>query len=202
MPTTSRIYWDASCFISLLNAKEEDRAGVCKDVLNHAKAGSIEIWTSTFTIAEVIGPRRVFVSKDLPEWAEELRKTDKDGAFLYPDAYTQLERIWSYYHRHTAPRKALAPEIVRQIKGMFAWDYVHLIQVTPAIAHHASDLSRDSGLKPADAIHTASALARKCGSLHRYDRDFDKISHLIAVTEPTMITQPPPLFEGVEGAQI
>ena len=80
---------------------------------------------------------------------------------------------------------------------MFAWDYIHLVQVTPAIALHASDLSRDTGLKPADAIHAASALARKCSVLQRFDRHFDKVSHLISVGEPSMVTEPPPLFKNL-----
>jgi predicted nucleic acid-binding protein len=204
MPTTSRIYWDSSCFISLLNAREEDRALACKDVLRHAEAGAFEIWTSTFTIAEVIKPKKKYEPKDLPAWAEVLRQTDEKGAMRYPGAPTELEKVWHYYHRNTGAIQTLAPEILRKIKGMFAWDYLHLVQLTPAIALHASDLSRDTGLKPADAVHAASALARKCSTLQRYDRHFDRVQHLIDIAEPAMITQPPPLFRGIEptGAQV
>jgi predicted nucleic acid-binding protein len=197
MPTTSRIYWDTSCFISLLNASEASRAAVCKDVLKHAQAGALEIWTSTLAIAEVIRPKKKYEPKALPLWSEALMQTDKSGALIYPDAQIELKTIWHYYHRHTVPSLRLDPIIVKQIKRMFAWEYIHLIQVTPAIAQHASDLSRDVGLKPADAIHAASALARKCTVLQRFDRHFDKVSHLISVSEPVMLTEAPPLFKGI-----
>ena len=200
MPTTSRIYWDTSCFISLLNKREADRAAVCRDVLSHAQLGAIEIWTSTLTIAEVIRPKIKYVAKDLPVWSEALNATDKKGDPIYPGAHSEFEKIWHYFHRNTAPKQALPPDVVKQIRGMFAWDYIHLIQLTPAIAHYASDLSRDSGLKPADAIHTASALARKCATLHRYDRDFNKVGHLINIVEPAIVTQSLPLFKSVEAA--
>ncbi|HTF65413.1 MAG TPA: PIN domain-containing protein [Edaphobacter sp.] len=73
----------------------------------------------------------------------------------------------------------------------------HFHQLQFAQPGYASDLSRDVGLKPADAIHAASALARKCTVLQRFDRHFDKVSHLISVSEPLMLTEAPPLFKGI-----
>lgn len=194
MPTTSRIYWDTSCFITLLNANEAARAAVCKDVLEHAQAGAFEIWTSTFTIAEVIRPKLKYQPKELPVWSAALKQTDDAGTSIYPDAQAELAKIWDFYHRRTLPSYQLAPEIVKQIKGMFAWEYIRLVQVTPAIALHASDISRETGLRPADAVHAASAIDRRCSTLQQFDRHFEKIGHLISVSEPTMLTQPPPLF--------
>ncbi len=197
MPTISRIYWDTSCFVSMLNASEANRAAVCKDVLQHAQIGTFEIWTSTLAIAEVIRPKKKYEPKALPLWSQALRQTNESGAISYPDAQAELEKIWQFYHRRTAPSQRLEPEILKQIKGMFAWDYIHLIQVTPAIAHHASDLSREFSLKPVDAIHAASAMARKCSVIHHFDRHFDKIGQLIPVSEPVMVSQELPLFKSV-----
>ena len=197
MPIPSRIYWDTSCFVSLLNAREAKRADACRDVLNHAQAGAVQIWTSTLTIAEVIRPKRKYEPAALPGWVSAFQHVDGKGGLLYPNAQREFEAIWHFYKRQTTPSQQLAPEIIRQIKGMFAWDYIHLIQVTPAIAQQASDISRETGLKPTDAVHTASAVARKCETLQRFDKHFDKVAHLIDVSEPVMLTQPPPLFAGV-----
>ena len=53
-----RIYWDSSCFICFLNRSEIERRAVCEDILRNAQKGNVVLYTSTFTIAEVIYPRR------------------------------------------------------------------------------------------------------------------------------------------------
>lgn len=53
-----RIYWDTGCFLCFLNKKETARREICEDILQNAKAGKLIIYTSTFTITEVIYPRR------------------------------------------------------------------------------------------------------------------------------------------------
>jgi hypothetical protein len=50
------------------------------------------------------------------------------------------------------------------------------------------ELSRDYGLKPADSIHAASAILLKVDELQQWDRDFEKVSDLVKVTEPKRIT--------------
>ncbi len=62
MARPRRIYWDTSCFICFLNRREIERRAICEDVLRHAQAGQIELHTSVWTIAEVVGPKR----KSLP----------------------------------------------------------------------------------------------------------------------------------------
>ena len=52
-----KLYWDSSCFLCFLNKTETDRRAICEDVLNHARIKAIHLYTSTYTIAEVIGLR-------------------------------------------------------------------------------------------------------------------------------------------------
>lgn len=62
MSERRKIYWDSSCFICFLNRAEAERRRICEDVLHHAQDRKIEIWTSTWTIVEVVNPKR----KSLP----------------------------------------------------------------------------------------------------------------------------------------
>jgi len=52
-----RLYWDSCNFISLISEDEVARADVCQHILEDAENGSVEIVTSTLTIAEVIKPK-------------------------------------------------------------------------------------------------------------------------------------------------
>lgn len=53
-----QLYWDTSCFICFLNRSEIDRRAICEDILRNAKEGNIRLFTSTFTITEVMYPKR------------------------------------------------------------------------------------------------------------------------------------------------
>jgi predicted nucleic acid-binding protein len=52
-----KIYWDTSCFLCLINQTEKERRSICVDILQHAKDGGILLYTSTYTIVEVIKPK-------------------------------------------------------------------------------------------------------------------------------------------------
>lgn len=52
MADIKRIYWDSCVWIGLIN-EEPDKVELCKEVLRQAKAGEVEIWTSSLTLAEV-----------------------------------------------------------------------------------------------------------------------------------------------------
>jgi predicted nucleic acid-binding protein len=62
MANPRRIYWDACVWIALIQQEKirdtsgnlvEDRYGMCRNVINAATRGQIEIATSTFSFAEV-----------------------------------------------------------------------------------------------------------------------------------------------------
>ena len=78
---------------------------------------------------------------------------------------------------------------------MFEWPFVKKLYVDERVARKAVEFSRQFGLKPGDAVHVASAIIGKCNLLQKWDKDFDKVKHLIAVEEPTRITAQKSLFE-------
>jgi predicted nucleic acid-binding protein len=196
MSANPRYYWDTSCFISYLSSNQEwNRHGICLDVLKHAREGTIDIYTSCWTLVETIKPRDKYIPEALPEWSKAIEQTDKDGKPIYPDAKVQLERIWAYYKRNTMPSRLLSQEQAEKIRLMFQWAWIRKIQVVPTIAAHAAEIARQYNMKPADSLHVASAIARGCESLHRWDRDYEKTNHLILSKEPTRISPPDLLSE-------
>src|SRR5205807_409526 len=88
----------------------------------------------------------------------------------------------------------LTPEQISQIQAMFEWDFIQLIDIDQRVAEKAVGLARDHGLKPADSIHAACALTAKVPVLQRWDRDFDKVAHLLTVEEPQKLSAQDDLF--------
>ncbi len=146
-----RVYWDTGLFICFLNAKEKHRREICEDILKHARDGRIAIYTSMWTIAEVIKPK---------------------GS---PAPLSEAE--------------------AKKIGGMFKWPWLHKVQVHEGVAFRAAELSRLYGLKPADAIHAATALMLGVDAMQVWDRDFSKIAKLINIEQPAMLTAQMPLLD-------
>jgi len=192
MSEAQKLYWDSSCFICFLNKDEADRRIICEDVLRHARNGDVEIWTSTWTIVEVIRPRR-HGSAPLPTWAVKAIEAIKKD---FPNAPKELETLWKRYQSND-PATKLTPEQIRKIQAMFEWSFIKKINLDEPVANKAVELARDYGLKPADSVHAASAIVRKVPVLQRWDRDFDKVKHLIGVEEPKRLTPEKPLFAGL-----
>jgi predicted nucleic acid-binding protein len=187
MMAIPRVYWDSSCFISLLSSQhqqESERALICADVLKHAQNDDIQIWTSVWTIVETIRPKEEYKPLPLPIWSNALKLTDKNGNFQYPTALSELEKYWNYFNRHTMPSRVLSQDQAKKIQGMFAWPFIKMVQIVPTIAEEAAEIARTHNMKAADSIHVASALAVKCGVIHRWDRDFKKTDALISSEEP------------------
>jgi len=173
------VYWDSGCFICFLNKDETARRLICEDILHHARNGTIEIWTSVWTIVEVIRPKR-HGSSPLPPWALK-------AIAAVPEAKPELERLWQRY-QSSDPATKLTPTQIAKIQGMFEWSFIGKINVDERVSKKAVQLCRDHGLKPADAIHAASAILRKVSVIQRWDRDFDKVAHLIPAEEPVRIS--------------
>ena len=191
MSKPRKVYWDTTCFICFLNRKEEDRRLICQDVLVHAQRKEIEIWTSTFTIAEVIRPRRMQpIIPKLPEWATRPLALSKEPEIqkVFAAAQNQINEIWEYYYRNTAPYERLSTQHINRISSMFEWGWVQKILVDERTAKKAVEISRDYDLKPADAIHAASAILKKVDAIQRWDKDYDKVKSLIAVEEPVRLS--------------
>jgi predicted nucleic acid-binding protein len=183
----SKVYWDTSCFISFLSTthpQEAARADICEDVLKHARAGDVQIWTSAWTIVETIRPKEQYKPTPLPAWAAALDVKDAAGNLIWPNAKAHLETIWNYHDRNTVATRNVSPSDAAKLKGMFAWPWIFKIQVVPTIAEHAADIARAHNMKAADSLHVASALATSCEVIHRWDRDYRKTDGLIPSKSP------------------
>jgi predicted nucleic acid-binding protein len=156
-----RIYWDTSIFLCFLNRDEQDRSKICEDVLQHAAMDEVVILTSTYTIVEVIRPKR----------------------------------------RSVPASRQLTQKQVERIKGMFRWPFILTIELDDRTALFASDLAREHGLHPADAVHAASAILWGADALHAWDRDFSSIGHRVAVEQPKFISVQT-AFEGMDASRI
>lgn len=178
MSSPRKIYWDSSCFICFLNHGETARRLICEDVLRQAELGNIELWISTWVIVEVVRPRKKRTAP-LPPWALKAIKA-------VPEAKSPLEELWARFQRFT-PTQKLTPEQLDRIQAMFEWPFLKKIYVDEPVAEKAVELARDCGLRPADAVHAASAIISKCDILQKWDRDFEKVKHLIPVGEPQMM---------------
>ncbi len=55
------------------------------------------------------------------------------------------------------------------IQQFFDHDFIHVIQVDRQIATEAARIGRAHGLKPADAVHVATALSKDTQIIHTYD---------------------------------
>ena len=54
-----KIYWDTTVFLCFLNKKEADRRAICEDILRHGQVDDVVLYTSTFTIVEVVRPKHM-----------------------------------------------------------------------------------------------------------------------------------------------
>jgi len=129
MANPRRIYWDTSCFICFLNRDELDRRAICEDILQNAKNGNITLYASTFTIAEVIYPKRsgipnprrltsqqIQLISDMFRW-KWLKKIDVDQRV----AFRAVELARDY---NLLPSDAIqaATAIIRNVDALQRWD--------------------------------------------------------------------------------
>ncbi len=58
-----------------------------------------------------------------------------------------------------------------KIRAFFDNEFIEIVNVTREIGENAARIGREHGLKPADAIHVATAIKYGCKCLHTYDGD-------------------------------
>ncbi len=184
-----KLYWDSSCFLSVLNG-EAGRADICKDILKNGELGNVRIYTSVWAVVEVVRPKKPGMAP-MPSWAEKaLTSVEKD----HPEARNQLEMLWRRYQSDEVLPKLTASQISK-IEGMFfGWKFLTLIRIDQEIAKRAVAIQRDYNMKAGDSIHVASAIITGVNELQRWDRDFEKVGHLLSVTDPSYVSPAGPLF--------
>jgi hypothetical protein len=67
-----------------------------------------------------------------------------------------------------------------------AW--IKKIVVDERVANKAVEIARDYDMKPADAIHAASAVLKKVDAIQRWDKDFGKVRSIIAQEDPVRLS--------------
>lgn len=86
-----------------------------------------------------------------------------DAAVSSRLAYPEVRAALTAAHRnHDLDRNGL-----EQAEGSWEefWGATRPVELTPAVGHHAGELARQHGLRGADAVHLASALAMSDQSL-------------------------------------
>jgi predicted nucleic acid-binding protein len=124
-----RLYWDTSIFLSFLNKSEAARREICEDVLQHASMDKVQIVTSTYTIVEVIKPKKLSIPSSRPLTVDEVGMIKK--MFRWPfittielDERTALFASDLARDYHLAPADAVhaASAILWKASELQAWD--------------------------------------------------------------------------------
>jgi predicted nucleic acid-binding protein len=76
------IYWDSTVFLCFLKKHEGERRAICEDILRHAREGKLALYTSSFTITEIIKPLRQECTGPRPLSYDEV--ADIQGMFQWP----------------------------------------------------------------------------------------------------------------------
>ncbi len=73
---TLKYYWDACIWITLISDRHSDRGKACEYVLEQARSGTCELWTSSFCLAEVFkrkcGAEAVGIAEEQDAYFEDL----------------------------------------------------------------------------------------------------------------------------------
>ncbi len=173
MASSRKVYWDSCAWIGLIN-EEPDKLDACRYVIDQARNGDVEIWTSAYTLAEVFKRKCEDVQKGIAE--------DKD--IVFEDF---LDQDYIVYAQVDADVGKLARRLLRRYSELKKPpDAVHL---ATAIIHNL------------DEFHTFDSenLLVLNGRISRLDR---KILNICVPPDPPPPRPPPPpdLFTQVQDA--
>jgi predicted nucleic acid-binding protein len=108
-----KLYWDTSIFLCFLNQAENDRREICEDILQNAQNGEVTIYTSAYTIAEVIRP------KHIPKVKSRLLTANETGLIRGMFKWPWIKKI------SLDPRIADAAVELARTHGLWPADAVH-----------------------------------------------------------------------------
>lgn len=124
-----RIYWDTTIFLCFLGMGEDVRRKICDDILQHAADGKVHLYTSTYTIAEVIRPKARSIPNARKLTAEEIARINT--MFRWPFITTlELDPRTAFYAADLARDYNLLPAdavhaasaILWKLNALQAWD--------------------------------------------------------------------------------
>lgn len=108
-------------------------------------------------------PQRVQLAAEIFQLAES-------GAFpVYASTFIEAEVI-----KPPGESSPLSPQQESKIEAYFDRDFIVWIELDRPIARKSRQLSRDFGLKPADAVHVATALRGGCDQFLTWDEKLHK----------------------------
>jgi predicted nucleic acid-binding protein len=115
-----QLYWDTSVFLCFLNREEETRRRICEDILQHASMEDVHILTSTYTIVEVIRPKRKSIAKARQLTPGEIGKIKQ--MFRWPFITTiELDERTALFASDLARDHNLAPADAVQAASAILW---------------------------------------------------------------------------------
>lgn len=123
-----------------------------------------------------------------------LGHAEQGNVEIITSMYTLVEVIRPKGIRHPVP---LTDEQAHKLEGMFKWPFLKKIQVHEELAFRAARLARSHGLKPADAIHAATAISEQVDELQAWDSDYGKVAQLVKVAAPDYLHNRGPLFASI-----
>lgn len=115
-----RIYWDTSIFLCFLGIGEELRRRICEDILQHAADDKILLYTSAYTIAEVIRPKRKSIPNARKLTPDEIAKIK--GMFRWPFLTTiELDPRTAFFAADLARDHELQPADAVHAASAILW---------------------------------------------------------------------------------
>lgn len=152
MADRAAFYWDACCFLSLVEGKTRwpNRVPILELILERCEKKLCEIYTSEATIAEVA-----------------FAQFEKDGKLLDLSTEKKIDALYSNVKMIEVSRF-----VAHDARG-----FIRKIISHPDAQAHVDGFS----LKPMDAIHLASAQRRGLKEIHTYDARLQKFDGLLGL---------------------
>jgi predicted nucleic acid-binding protein len=140
LATKKKVYWDSCLWIGLIN-EEPDKLDACRHVVDLARNGDVEIWTSTYTLAEVFKRKCENAQVGLPEdkdlvFEEFLNQDFVTYAQVDADVGRLARRLLRRYTELKKPTDAvhLATAIIHNCDEMHTTDQENLLPLNGRIS--------------------------------------------------------------------
>ncbi|MDB5860853.1 MAG: hypothetical protein JWQ76_4542 [Ramlibacter sp.] len=133
MADPKKVYWDACAWIALIK-DEPGRAECCRYVVDQARTGNLQIWTSAFTLAEVFkktvggNPLKLPETKDL-EFEQYIEQEFVVVAQVDFDIGVLARRLLRMHAKLRKPADAihLATAVLYNLDEFHTYDEVNLL---------------------------------------------------------------------------